>query len=79
MIRREGLAPGRRGSTLQDARCNRDALLDKDRDRRDKGTRQKPALNACVQLEWTDREDADIEQLVLAFRAGASGERDEGR
>lgn len=32
--------------TLQDARSNRDALLDKDRDWRNKGTRKKPALNA---------------------------------
>lgn len=79
-----GDASGRRGSgwlgrTLQDKRCNRDVLLDKDRDRRNKGIRQKAALNACVYQEWRDHEDTDLELLALAFRSGASGERNEGR
>lgn len=42
------------------------ALLDKGRDRRNKGTRQKPALHASVYREWTDRKDTELELLVPA-------------
>ena len=43
------------------------------------GTRGKPALVGRIHEEWTDREQAEFELLMLAFRAGASGERHEGR
>ena len=84
MARCAGRGPGGRTPRqfrhrLQDARFNFDALLDKGRTRRNKETRRRPALYARIQEEWTDREDTGLELLALAFRAGASGERHEGR
>ena len=73
-----GRTPGQFRHTLQ-ARCNVNALLDNSRARRNKGTRQQPALCARIHEEWTDREDTELELLVLTFRAGASGERHEER
>ena len=64
---------------LQDVRSNRDALLDKDRDRRNKGTRQKPSPKRVCSLGMDGPRGPDFELLVLAFRAGAPGERNGGR
>ena len=63
---------------LQDAHFNFDAVLDKTRTRRNKETWRKPTLYARIHEEWTNREDTELELLVLAFRAGASGGRHEG-
>ena len=59
-------------------RVNFDALLDKGRTRRNKGTRRRPTLEAYPHEEWTDHEETELELLMLGFPTGASGERHEG-
>ena len=63
----DGRTPGHFRHSLRRTRCNFDALLDKGRARRNKGTRQKPALCARIHQEWTDCDDAELELLALAF------------
>ena len=74
-----GRTPGQFRHRLQDARFNFDALFDKGRTRRNKETRRKPTLHARIREEWTDREDTELELLMLGFPPGASGERHEAR
>ena len=62
-----------------DAHCNFDAVLDKCRTRRNKGTRRKPGLDARIDEDWTDREYKELEFPVLDLPAGAAGERHERR
>lgn len=61
--------------SLYDARFNFGVLLDRGRLRRHQGTRRKPTLFERIHEEWADRGDAELEQLVLGFRAGRSPSR----
>ena len=75
----DGRTPRKSRHRLHDARFNFDALLDKGRTQRNKGTRPKPILYERIHDERTAREDKELELLVVGFRTGASGQQHEGR
>ena len=69
----DGRTPGQFRHSLQDARFNFAALLDNARPiRRNQRRRRKLDLYPRMQRGWKDRQDTELEALLIGFRDRAS-------